>query len=92
MDDQGGIVVKVSKPLPNYYGGIPPGIAHMDGATALCYVHEIRNSNEFERNRRMLEFLKVCYKKVLDLIILNICLIGIECTNRQSNQTWGYLT
>jgi len=59
VDDQGGIVVEVSTPLPNDCGGIPPGIVHMNGATALCYVREIRTSSEFERNRRMLEVLKV---------------------------------
>ena len=41
MDDQGGIVLEVGPPLPNDCGGIPPGIVHMNSATALCYVREI---------------------------------------------------
>jgi len=63
VDDQGGIVVEVSTPLPNDCGGIPPGFVNMNGATALCYVREIRTSSEFERNRRMLEVLKVILRK-----------------------------
>ncbi|MFC2043272.1 LCP family protein [Chloroflexota bacterium] len=63
VDDQGGIVVDVSTPLPNDCGGIPTGIVNMDGATALCYVREIRTSSEFERNRRMLEVLNVILQK-----------------------------
>jgi LCP family protein required for cell wall assembly len=63
VDDQGGIVVEVGTPLPNDCGGIPAGIVNMDGATALCYVREIRTSSEFERNRRMLEVLNVILQK-----------------------------
>ena len=63
VDDQGGIVVEVSAPLPDDCGGIPGGVVHMDGATALCYVREIRTSSEFERNRRMLEVLNVIIKR-----------------------------
>lgn len=64
VDDQGGIVVEVSTPLPNDCGGIPPGFVNMNGATALCYVREIRTSSEFERNRRMLEVLNVILQKI----------------------------
>ncbi|MFC2053437.1 LCP family protein [Chloroflexota bacterium] len=63
VDDQGGIVVEVSTPLPNDCGGIPPGFVNMNGATALCYVREINTSSEFERNRRMLEVLNVILQK-----------------------------
>ena len=63
VDDQRGIYVEVSTPLPNDCGGIPRGTVHMNGATALCYVREIRTSSEFERNRRMLEVLNVILKR-----------------------------
>jgi len=65
VDDQGGVTLEVKNPLPDDCGGVPAGQVHLDGASALCYVREIRTSGEFDRNLRMLSLLKAVIQQTV---------------------------
>ena len=67
VDDLGGIDVTVSTPMPYDCGGIPPGLFHMNGEVALCYVRERQTTSDFDRSRRQLEVLKILFNKFLSL-------------------------
>jgi len=65
VDDQGGVTLEVKNPLPDDCGGIPAGSVLLDGASALCYVREIRTSGEFDRSLRMLRLLKAVIQQTV---------------------------
>lgn len=67
VDDLGGIDVTVSTPMPHDCGGIPPGLFHMNGEVALCYVRERQTTSDFDRSRRQQEVLKILFNKFLSL-------------------------
>jgi LCP family protein required for cell wall assembly len=67
VDDLGGIDVMVSTPMPYDCGGIPPGLFHMNGEVALCYVRERQTTSDFDRSRRQQEVLKILFNKFLSL-------------------------
>jgi len=67
VDELGGIDVPVSTPLPDDCGGIPPGVFHMDGLTALCYVRSRFSTSDFDRSRRQQEVLKVIFQRFMSL-------------------------
>lgn len=65
VDDQGGVTLEVKNPLPDDCGGVPAGSALLDGASALCYVREIRTSGQFDRSLRMLSLLKAVIQQTV---------------------------
>ena len=65
VDDLGGVDVQVSTPLPDDCGGIPPGVFHMDGVTALCYVRSRFSTSDFDRVRRQQEVLQEVFRRFL---------------------------
>jgi LCP family protein required for cell wall assembly len=67
IDELGGIDVPVSTPLPDDCGGIPPGMFHMDGLTALCYVRSRYSTSDFDRSRRQQEVLNVIFQRFISL-------------------------
>jgi len=67
VDDLGGIDVMVSTPMPYDCGGIPPGLFHMNGEVALCYVRERQTTSDFDRSRRQQEVLKILFNKFISL-------------------------
>jgi polyisoprenyl-teichoic acid--peptidoglycan teichoic acid transferase len=67
IDDLGGIDVWVTTPLPDDCGGVPPGMFHMYGELALCYVRSRYTTDDFDRSRRQQEVLQVIYHRVLSL-------------------------
>lgn len=67
VDELGGIDVNVSTPLPNDCGGVPPGVFHMNGEVALCYVRERRTTSDFDRSRRQQEVLRVIFRRFMTL-------------------------
>ena len=67
VDELGGIDVDVSTPLPNDCGGVPPGVFHMSGEVALCYVRERRTTSDFDRSIRQQEVLRVIFRRFMTL-------------------------
>ena len=67
VDDLGGIDVPISHPLPHDCGGIPPGVVHLSGEAALCYVRERNTSSDIDRSRRQQEVLQVIFQRVMSL-------------------------
>jgi LCP family protein required for cell wall assembly len=67
VDELGGIEVDVSTPLPNDCGGVPPGVFHMSGEVALCYVRERRTTSDFDRSLRQQEVLRVIFRRFMTL-------------------------
>ena len=67
VDELGGIDVDVSTPLPNDCYGVPPGVFHMSGEVALCYVRERRTTSDFDRSRRQQEVLRVIFHSFMTL-------------------------
>ena len=67
VEDLGGIEVYVTHPLPNDCGGIPEGLVHMDGYTALCYVRERKTSSDIHRSLRQQEVLRVIFQRFISL-------------------------
>ena len=67
VDELGGIDVDVSTPLPNDCGVVPPGVFHMNGEVALCYVRERRTTSDFDRSRRQQEVLRVIFRRFMTL-------------------------
>jgi LCP family protein required for cell wall assembly len=70
VNDLGGIDVPVSTPLPDDCGGIPPGVVHMDGHTALCYVRSRFSTSDFDRSRRQQEALRVIFHRFFSLDVI----------------------
>ncbi|HKZ54921.1 MAG TPA: LCP family protein [Anaerolineales bacterium] len=71
VDMLGGIDVQVTGYLNDECGGIhhqySPGLYHMDGFTALCYVRMRKASSDFDRLRREQEVAQAIFSKVLTL-------------------------
>jgi LCP family protein required for cell wall assembly len=67
VDELGGIDVDVSTPLPNDCYGVPPGVFHMNGEVALCYVRERRTTSDFDRSRRQQEVLRIIFHSFMSL-------------------------
>jgi LCP family protein required for cell wall assembly len=67
VHELGGIDVNVSTPLPNDCGGVPPGVFHMNGEVALCYVRERRTTSDFDRSIRQQEVLRVIFRRFMTL-------------------------
>jgi polyisoprenyl-teichoic acid--peptidoglycan teichoic acid transferase len=72
IDSLGGIDVDVAVGLGDnrddfgyYY--VPPGVTHMDGATALWYVRSRYTTSDFDRTRRQQEVLQGAFKRLLQL-------------------------
>jgi LCP family protein required for cell wall assembly len=70
INDLGGIDVPVSTPLPDDCGGIPTGVVHMDGHTALCYVRSRFSTSDFDRSRRQQEVLRVIFHQFFSLDVI----------------------
>lgn len=67
VDALGGIDVPVSTALPEDCGGVPIGMFHLDGATALCYVRSRFTTSDFDRARRQQEVLQVIVRRFISL-------------------------
>jgi LCP family protein required for cell wall assembly len=71
IDQLGGIYVQVGSYMSDMCGGITynysPGMVHMDGFTALCYVRMRAKSSDFDRLRRQQEVMQAIFNRVLSL-------------------------
>lgn len=71
VDLLGGIDVKVTGNLNDECGGTrykySPGVYHMDGFTALCYVRMRYASSDFDRLRREQEVIQAIFSKTVSL-------------------------
>jgi len=70
VEDLGGIDVQVSTPLPNDCLGVPPGLFHMNGYVALCYVRSRITTSDFDRSRRQQEVLRAILHRFLSLDVI----------------------
>ncbi|NJN44179.1 MAG: LCP family protein, partial [Anaerolineae bacterium] len=80
IDTLGGVDVPLSCPYTDYrlngatgnlyLFSVGPGLAHMDGYTALWYARSRMASNDFDRGRRQQEILRAIYNKALQLDII----------------------
>jgi LCP family protein required for cell wall assembly len=71
VDILGGIYVSVGQYLQDQCGPTiytySPGVYHMDGYTALCYVRMRKRSSDFDRLRRQQEVIRAMFNRVLSL-------------------------
>jgi len=71
VDLLGGIYVPVGKYMQDKCGRTTytysPGLYHMDGYTALCYVRMRKRSSDFDRLRRQQEVIQALFNRVLSL-------------------------
>jgi polyisoprenyl-teichoic acid--peptidoglycan teichoic acid transferase len=71
IDNLGGIDVQVTGYLSDECGrrhwAFAPGIHHMDGFTALCYVRMRKRSSDFDRLRRQQEVILAIFSRVASL-------------------------
>lgn len=70
VDALGGIDVEVGAYLQDKCGRVwtySPGLYHMDGFQALCYVRMRKTTGDFDRLRREQEVIMALFKKVLSL-------------------------
>ncbi len=64
VDDLHGLDVMVFFPMPNACGGLPSGVLHMDGETALCYASHVERMDEMDRLRRQQQLLRLIFLKL----------------------------
>jgi len=71
VDILGGVEVQVTGNLNDECGGTrynySPGVYHMDGFTALCYVRMRYTSSDFDRLRRQQEVIQAIFAKAMSL-------------------------
>ncbi|MGD8555062.1 MAG: LCP family protein [Anaerolineales bacterium] len=71
IDTLGGIDVNVGRSLSDRCQdrdySFSPGLHHMDGRTALCYVRMRKTTSDFDRLRRQQEVIQAVFNKVLSV-------------------------
>ena len=70
VDSLGGLEVEVTSHLSDFCGqhwSYSPGIHHMNGFQALCYVRMRKTTSDFDRLRREQEIAHALFKRVLSL-------------------------
>lgn len=71
VDALGGIDVQVTRYVQDRCGDVvytyAPGVYHMDGWTALCYVRMRKFTSDFDRLRREQEVIEAIFRKVVSL-------------------------
>ncbi len=71
VDSMGGVDVQVGQYLNDKCGDnwytFSPGVRHMDGWTAHCYVRMRKASSDFDRLRRQQEVIEAIFRKVISL-------------------------
>ena len=71
VDTLGGINVNVGRSLRDECQGrnynFTPGLYHMDGRTALCYVRMRKTTSDFDRLRRQQEVIQAVFNRVLSV-------------------------
>jgi LCP family protein required for cell wall assembly len=66
IDDLGGIHVTVLEEIRRYCPNILPGLVLMDGEQALCYMRLRLDDDEFSRNRRQQEILRMVFLRMVE--------------------------
>jgi LCP family protein required for cell wall assembly len=71
VDDLGGVDVPVTVGLSDDCGGVPEGLTHMDGSTALCYARSRFSTGELRRAERLSSVLKSVFRKAMGIDAIN---------------------